>query len=78
MNELVKVELSVSAETAAVLQNEEHRQVAARIVEEVMRPKEKDPLMRAMDAMAAEAKAAGLTEEDIEAELAAHKIERRR
>lgn len=38
---------------------------------------ENDPMFLAIRALKAEARAAGLTDEDIDAELAAHKVERR-
>ena len=52
-------------------------EAVGRLVDRLVRPGTDDPLVALFERTAAEARAVGLTEAEIEAELAAHKAERR-
>ncbi len=74
-----EVTLTVSDAVADALQNDVKREAAGRLLERVVLNRGMtSPLFAALDACGQEAEAAGLTEEDVQAELAAHKRERRR
>lgn len=79
MDDTVIVEIPVSAVTARLLEDADERLRAGQMLDEVTWQQrfENDPLFQAIRAAKAEARAAGLTDEDIDAELAAHKLERR-
>lgn len=74
MNQTAKIEIPVEAATAAALSD--HRRLAAvgRIIDRLVRPGTDDPLVSLLEQTAAEA---GLSEAEIEAELAAYNQERR-
>jgi len=60
------------------LEDERNREAVGRLVSRVLRPGSgPTPLARAIAAMKAEARAADLTDGDIDAELAAYNAERR-
>ena len=77
MGDTVLVELPVSPETARRLQGAVERARSGQMLDEawLLRGFEGDPLFHAIREL--KAGAAGLTDEDIDAELAAHKAERR-
>lgn len=79
MGDTVLVEIPVSPETARRLQDAGERERAGQMLDEawLLRGFEGDPLFHAIRELKREARAAGLTDEDIDAELAAHKAERR-
>ena len=77
MSERVQVEISVEPETAAILSDYHRRAAIGRLVDQLVRRGAEDPLMAAFAASAAEARASGLTEEDVERELAVYNSERR-
>ena len=79
MSDVVKVELEVSPEVAQALQDEHRRKSVTALIQRMVVPgrPEDDPLMLLFAKISAEAKAAGLTEEDIESELAAYNAEGR-
>jgi hypothetical protein len=78
MTDTVEVIIHVAPETAAVLAAPEARARLERLVEHTFRPNgaEVERLFAAIDALKADAHARGLTDELVEAELAAHKAER--
>jgi hypothetical protein len=78
MSKTVDVTIPVEPETAAALEDERNREAVGRLVSRVLRPGSgPTPLARAIAAMKAEARAADLTDGDIDAELAAYNAERR-
>jgi hypothetical protein len=78
MSKTVDVTIPVEPETAAALEDQRNREAVGRLVSRVLRPGSgPTPLARAIAAMKAEARAADLTDGDIDAELAAYNAERR-
>lgn len=77
MNQMTTIEIPVEAATAAALADDRRREVIGRLVDRMVRPGTDDPLLPLLDRTAAEAQAAGLTEAEVEAELAAYNAERR-
>ena len=75
----VLVEIPVSAESAQILEDATERVRAGRLLDDVLKAErfKDDPLFHAIRQVKAEARAAGLTDEDIDAELAAYNAERR-
>jgi hypothetical protein len=73
MNQVTKVEIPVEAATAEALADKRRLEAVDRLV----RPGGDDPLFALLERSAGEARAAGLTEVDIEAELDAYNAERR-
>ncbi len=79
MNEAVKIEIPVEPETARALGDARRMQAIGRLVDRMMRPtRGDDPLLAVLEATRQSARDAGLTDEDITAELEAHRAERRR
>jgi hypothetical protein len=77
MNEVSKIDIQVEAATAAALSDARRREAVGRLVDRLVRPGPDDPLIALFERTAAEACQAGLTEAEIEAELAAYNAERR-
>ena len=77
MNEVTKIEIPVDPATAAALSDARRREAVGRLVDRLVRPGADDPLIALFERTAAEARQAGLTEAEIEAELAAYNAERR-
>jgi hypothetical protein len=77
MNEVSKIEIPVEPATAAALSDARRREAVGRLVDRLVRPGADDPLIALFERTAAEARQAGLTEAEIEAELAAYNAERR-
>ncbi|MGI4976269.1 MAG: hypothetical protein ACRYG6_04930 [Janthinobacterium lividum] len=77
MNQASKIEIPVEVATAAALSDTRHREAVGRLVDRLVRPGADDPLLALLERTAAEAHEAGLTEAEIEAELAAYNTERR-
>jgi hypothetical protein len=79
MSDLVKVELDVTPEAAELLRDERRRRVAGQFLSRVMvrRARQIDELRQLIARIKADAHAAGITDEEIDAELAAFKAERR-
>jgi hypothetical protein len=71
------IEIPVEEATAAALSNARRREAVGRLVDRLVRPGADDPLLALFERTAAEAQDAGLSEADIEAELAAYNAERR-
>ncbi len=78
MNEVVKVEIPVEPETARALSDERRLRAVGRLVDRMVRPEPgEDPLAAVLDETRRAAREAGLTDADIDAELAAYRTERR-
>lgn len=77
MTLMTKIEIPVEAATAAALADERRRDAVGRLVDRLVRPGADDPLIALFERTAADAQNAGLTEAEIEAELAAYNAERR-
>jgi hypothetical protein len=80
MSELVFVPIPVSPAAAEVLADEAKRREIGDLVSRMLRPAspEDDPLAALLAEVKADARAGGLTDADIDAELAAYNAERRR
>lgn len=77
MTEMAKIELLVQASTAEALSDARKREAIGRLIDRLVHPAGNDPLIALFEKTAAEAQAAGLTDAEIEAELAAYNTERR-
>jgi len=78
MNQVAKIEIPVEAETAAALSDARRREAVGRLVDRMVRPtRDDDPLAAVLEATARQAREEGLTDEQIDAELAAYNAERR-
>ncbi len=76
MSQVSKIEIPVEEATAAALTDVRRREAVGRLVDRLVRPGADDPLIALFERTAAEAREAGLTEAEIEAELAAYNAER--
>ena len=77
MNQVSKIEPPVEEATAAALSDARRREAVGRLVDRLVRPGADDPLIALFERTANEAREAGLTEAEIEAELAAYNAARR-
>lgn len=78
MDRTVDIIIPVEPEAAAALADARNREAVGRLVSRVLRPRSgPSPLAEAIAALKAEARSAGLTDTEIEAELAAYNAERR-
>jgi hypothetical protein len=78
MDGTVEVMIPVDPEAAAALADARNREAVGRLVSRVLRPRSgPSPLARAIADLKAEARAAGLSDADIDAELATYNAERR-
>jgi hypothetical protein len=78
MGKTVDVTIPVDPEAAAALADARSREAVGRLVSRVLRPRSgPSPLAEAIAEIKADARAAGLTDADIDAELAAYNSERR-
>jgi hypothetical protein len=79
MDDLVMVEIPVSPEAAEALADDAKRARVGKLVSDVVCPADADtdPLAVLIGSIKAEARADGLTDEDIDAELAAYNAEHR-
>lgn len=73
----VDVTIPIEAQAASVLGDEAKRAWIGRIVSRMLQPASVERLVEVMDAIAAEARSRGLTDEILEAELAAYNAGRR-
>jgi hypothetical protein len=77
MPDTIPVTIDLEPAAAAVLGNDARRAWVGRIVSRMLQPASIERLFEVMDAISAEAEQRGLTEEILEAELAAYNAERR-
>ncbi len=78
MGNTVDVTIPVDPQAAAALRDARNRAAVGRLVTRVLHPQPgDDPLIEAIAALKAEIRAAGLTDDEIDAELAACNAERR-
>lgn len=78
MGKTVDVTIPVDPEAAAALADARNREAVGRLVSRVLRPRSGPrPLAEAIAEIKADAEAAGLTDAEIDAELAAYNSERR-
>lgn len=78
MDNTVDVTIPVEPEAAAALVDARNRAAVGRLVSRVLRPRSgPSALAQAITELKAEARAAGLTDTDIDADLAAYNAERR-
>ena len=73
----VPVTLDIDASVAPALANALTRSLAGRLVSRMLEPASVERLFEVMDAISAEARERGLTDETLEAELAAYNAEHR-
>jgi len=77
MNQVSKIEIPVSEATASALSDARRREAVGRLVDRMVQPGIDDPLIALLSRISVEAQACGVTEADIEKELAAYNAERR-
>ncbi len=77
MNQVSKIEVPVEEATASALSDQRRLQAVGRLVDRLVRPGVDDPLIALFELTAAKADAAGLSDSEIDAELAAYNAERR-
>jgi len=78
MDDIVMVPIPVSAKAAKALADEGRRASVGKLVSDILEPTAAtDPLALLIRAIKADARADGLTDEDIDAELAAYNAEHR-
>jgi hypothetical protein len=78
MDKTVDVTIPVEPEAAAALADARNREAVGRLVSRVLRPRAgPSPLAQAIAELKAEARAVGLSDADIDAELVAYSAERR-
>jgi len=78
MGKTVDVTIPVEADVAAPLADSRNRAAVGRLVSRILRPSAgRTPLANAIAEMQAAARAAGLSEQEIDAELAVYNAERR-
>jgi len=78
MDKTVDVTIPVEPEVAAALVDARNREAVGRLVSRVLRPRSgPNPLAAAIAKLKADARAAGLTDADIDTELAGYNAERR-
>lgn len=73
----MRIEIPVEAATAAALADDKRRAAVGRLVDRLVRPGADDPLIVLSERTAEEAQQAGLTEAEIEMDLASYNAERR-
>jgi hypothetical protein len=79
MDDVVMVPIPVTPDAAEALRGEETKIRLGKIVSRLLRPSspDADPLLSLIAELKGEVRAAGLTDDDIDAELAAYNAERR-
>ena len=78
MDKTVDITIPVEPEAAAALADPRNREAVGRLVSRVLRPTSgPTPLARAIAEMKTDARATGLTDAEIDAELGAYNAERR-
>ncbi len=74
MTQVSKIEIPVEPATAVALSDARRREAVGRLIDRLVRPGADDPLIALFERTAVEA---GLTEAEVDAELAAYNAERR-
>ena len=77
MNQLSSIKIPVEAATAAALSDARRLQAVGRLIDRLVRPGADDPLIGLLERTSAEAREAGLTDGEINAELTSYNAERR-
>ena len=78
MDTSIDVTIPIEPEAAAALTDPRNREAVGRLISRVLRPRSgPSALARAIAELKSEVRAAGLTDEEIDAELAAYNAERR-
>lgn len=77
MNQVSKIEVPVEEATAAALSDVRRLEAVGRLIDRLVRPRADDPLIALFEQTSAEAHKTGLTEDEIDVELAAYNAERR-
>jgi hypothetical protein len=77
MNQVSKIEIPVEKATAAALSDVRRLRAVGRLIDRLVRPGPDDPLIALFERTSAETHKADLTEDEINAELAAYNAERR-
>ena len=77
MTKMSKIEIPVEKATADALSDSRRGEAVGRLIDRLVRTGPDDPLIALFERTAADARAAGLTEGDIDAEFAAYNAERR-
>ncbi len=76
MDTTIEVSIPVDPDAASMLADPQKRAEMGQLISTILRESaEQDPLIRAIRAVQADAVAAGLTAEEVDAELAAYKME---
>ncbi len=77
MPQMSRIEIPVEVATAVALSDARRREAIGRLVDRLVQPGADDPLIAVFERTAYEARGAGLTEAELEAELTAYNAERR-
>ncbi|HWB49904.1 MAG TPA: hypothetical protein VG651_12400 [Stellaceae bacterium] len=79
MNDVAMVEVPLSKDAASALDNEQRRAAVGKLVSNLLRPSspDSDPLARLIAEVKEDARAGGLTDAEVDAELAAYNAENR-
>lgn len=77
MSQVSKIEVPVEAATAAALSDARRLKAVGHLIDRLVRPGADDPLIALFQRTSAEARETGLTDDEIDAELAAYNAERR-
>lgn len=77
MSRLVKVEIEVAPEVASMLQDDRRRRSVGRLVSRILKEDAEAAWSKLITDIKRDARAAGLTDAHIDAELAAYNAERR-
>jgi hypothetical protein len=77
MTQVSKIEITVEEATASAFFDARRLEAVGRLVDRLVRPGADDLLIALFERTSAEADRSGLTEDEINAELAAHNAERR-
>lgn len=78
MNQVTTIQITVEPDTAQALTDQHRLAAVGRLIDRIVHPtRGDDPLAAVLDATARAAQDAGLTDEEIDAELTAYNAERR-
>jgi hypothetical protein len=77
MNQLSKIEVPVGEATAAALSDARRLEAVGRLIDRLVHQGADDPLIALFERTSADAHKAGLTEDEINAEVAVYNAERR-